>query len=137
MFQETRTADVPGIRDDEGSGTFVKLRKSETFFSLSQHMIALLLWRERYVLSPRLCKKIRAHRWQELFLAQTRKGAKTQRKPPRTRQRFASLRLCARNNSCHRAPWAFVQSLLSEPESYNLRAICDAAILLNIDCSDA
>jgi len=26
-----------------------------------------------------------------------RKGAKTQKKPPKTRQRFASLRLCARN----------------------------------------
>jgi len=35
-----------------------------------------------------------AHRWQEYF---SRKGAKTQRRPPKTRQRFATLRLCARN----------------------------------------
>src|SRR6185369_10000055 len=67
---------------------------------------------------PGLCtKRPSAHRWRELFLAQRRK---TQRKPPKTRQRFASLRLCARK--CPRQKTLFVQS--RKPESLRLHRAC-------------
>jgi len=73
-------------------------------------------------------------------VARITSGAKAQRRKENLRKRGSALRLCAFAREiilATDAPWVFVQSLLSEPESYNLRAIFDAAILLNIDCSDA